>query len=119
MMDQLDQLDALIETELHLYGERQDAALDEMSAPEIEQYTLNQENRRENLTRLFLLQEIRSWIEHLREELRGKEHVSPDADPLRLLEQRVLKNVSETDLITSEILQKLNIWIHEIRERNL
>jgi hypothetical protein len=119
-MDQLDQLEALIEAELQLYGERQDAALlDEMSVPEREQYTITQENRRENLTRISLLQEIRSWSEHLREEMRLKEHVSPDADPLRLLEERILKNVSETDLITSEILQKVNIWIHEIRGRTL
>lgn len=119
-MDQLDQLEALIEAELQLYGERQDATLlDEMSVPEIERYKLNKENRRENLTRIYLLQEIKGWIGHIREEMRLNNPVSPDSDPLSLLEKRVLENVSETDLITSEILQKVNIWISEIRERNL
>lgn len=115
-MDQLDQLEALIEAELQLYGERQDATLlDEMSVPEIEQYTINKANRHENLTRIYLLQEIRSWIGYIREEIRLNNDVSSDADPLSLLEKRVVENVSETDLITSEILQKLNIWISTIR----
>jgi hypothetical protein len=119
-MDQLDQLEALIEAELQLYGERQDATLlDEMSVPEIQQYTINKENRHKNLTRIHLLQEIRGWIGHIREEMHLNNSVSPDSDPLSLLERRVLENVSETDLITSEILQKVNIWINEIRERNL
>jgi hypothetical protein len=118
-MDQLDQLEALIEAELQLYGERQDATLlDEMSVPEIQQYKISKENRRENLTRIHLLQEIRGWIGHIREDMRFNDG-APDSDPLSLLEKRVLENVSETDLITSEILQKVNIWISEIRERNL
>ena len=118
-MDQLDQLEALIEAELQLYGGHQDVAPEELSVPETERYIINQENRWGNLTRIFLLQEIRSWIDHLREEMRFKEHVFGDSDPLGLLENRILENVTETDLITSEILQKVNIWISEIRERNL
>ncbi len=119
IMDQLDQLEALIEAELQLYEELPDAALmDAMSLPEIQQYKINKENSRENLSRIHLLQEIKIWIGQIREDMRLNDNVSPDTDPLSLLERRILENVKEEDLITAEILQKMNIWIGQIRERN-
>jgi hypothetical protein len=119
-MDQLDQLEALIEAELQLYGESQDVAfMDDMSPTEAQQYKVSKENPKNNLSRIHLLQEIKIWIGQIREDMRVNDNVSPDTDPLSLLERRILENVSETDLITSEVLQKVNIWISEIRDRNL
>ena len=118
-MNQLEQLDAYIANEMQLYREAPDApALEEMSPAEIEQYRLNRENPQHNLDRIQLLQEIRNWLEQIREEGLASDPPLSDEEALARLERKILDNIPEKDLVSAEVLQHINLWLNEIRHRN-
>jgi hypothetical protein len=118
-MNQLEQLDAYIANEMQLYGEAPDApALEDMSPAEIEQYRLNRENSQHNLDRIQLLQEIRNWLEQIREEGLASDPSLSDEEALARLERKILDNIPEKDLVSAEVLQHINLWLNEIRHRN-
>ena len=116
MMNLLDQLDACIAAAMQLYGEAPDAsALEDMSPMEIQQYRLNVKNPQHNLDRIQLLQEIRNWLEQVREARLTSNTPLSEEDALAQLERKILKNISEKDLVSAEVLQRVNIWLNEVR----
>jgi hypothetical protein len=119
-LEQLDHLQARIEAELQLYHREQDGvALDDMSPVDAQTYMVNADNPKENLDRIQLWQEILTWISQIREPLLFQDAPSPATPPLDELQARVQQNFQETDLVTAEIVQKLNIWISELRGAEL
>jgi hypothetical protein len=118
-MNQLEQLDAYIANEMQLYREAPDApALEEMSPAEIERYRLSKENPRYNLDRIQLLQEIRNWLEQIREERMISDPPLSEEDALARLERKILDNIPEKDLVSAEVLQHINLWLNEIHHRS-
>ena len=115
-MNLLDQFDAYIAAAMQLYGEEPDApAQEDMSLPEIQKYRLNVKNPQHNLDRIQLLQEIRNWLEQAREEVLASNTALSEEDALAQLERKILDNISEKDLVSAEVLQRVNIWLNEVR----
>jgi hypothetical protein len=118
-MNTLDQLEASIDSEMQMYEtDRTGNMMNELDQTEAQQYAITPGNPKDNLSRIQLLQQIKNWIGHIREEMLFGENVASDVDPLSLLESRILENMSEDDLLSAEILQKVNMWISEIRYTN-
>jgi hypothetical protein len=118
MMNQLEQLDAYIATEMQLYREPPDApALDDISPADNQKYRLSQQNVKQNLDRVHLYQEIRNWLEVIREEMLTSDPPLSEEEALARLERKIIDNIPEKDLVSAEVLQRVNIWLNEIRHR--